>query len=398
MGFGVNKRGNFFYRNISVILFIILELLIISIDTVSRYFALLELKDLQQSSLYYVFRVVIFTFIFSSFLFDRISVGRNFNILHVFYLYFFVCLFSIFISALDIVDLFKASIYTFSFIFIFRFGILYGATNNKISPVVISILCTVIVIMLQFSNTYILKRNSVAIISNDAIFSLIVFVPFLFLLNNKKLMIAILLLMLIFAVFSQKRSAVISLSLSLIIAFFIYFINVSKAKMIIGTFLFLFLGFFIYKPLENSDYIIAITNRFNNGGSNGRNEILDNSLDQFYNSNILINYLFGFGYSATTKNNGIPIHNDFLEILYDFGILAFLIYCVIIILLGVKCVTWFKHRLKFMKYYLSYVVAYAMLVLLSFFNALVFSIYPTVLFLSLGLSYGYITIKLKNKI
>ncbi len=398
MGFGVNKRVSFVYRNVNVILFIILGLFIISIDTVNRYFALLELNDLQESRYYYIFRIIIFSFIFISIFFDKTNVSKKFHITYLFYLFILICSFSIFINSLNFVDLFKGIIYTFSFALIFRFALLYSTTNNNISPIITTIVCLIIVVMLQFLNTYVLQKNIIAIISNDAIFSLIVFAPFLFLLKNKKLVVFLLILMLMFTVFSQKRSAIISLSLSVIIAINIYFINVSKIKVIIGTFSFIILSFLIVRRIGESEYVSAIVNRFNNDGDNGRNTIIDNSLNQFYSSDNLIDFLFGFGYAATTKNNGIPIHNDFLEILYDFGIFAFLIYCLIIVHLGIKCVRWFKYRLKFMKFYLSYVVAYVMLVILSFFNSMFFSLYPTVLFFSLGLSYGYITFKLQNRI
>ena len=42
--------------------------------------------------------------------------------------------------------------------------------------------------------------------------------------------------------------------------------------------------------------------------------------------------MFGHGYrSAISVLNGVPAHNDFLEILYDFGIVPLVIYVIILI-------------------------------------------------------------------
>ena len=46
-------------------------------------------------------------------------------------------------------------------------------------------------------------------------------------------------------------------------------------------------------------------------------------------SSNIIQLLFGHGYNSVLADNplGFSAHNDFLEILYDFGVFAFLLYC-----------------------------------------------------------------------
>lgn len=385
MGFGVSKKLPFFYRNSTLIIFITLVLSIISIDTVNRYFSLLSIEDLQNSTIYGFARLVLFLFLLTSYFFD--GKKSNVQILKVLYFYGFFAIISIFINSSSILELLRSITFAGSLVLIFRYGILYGISTKNTSPIVISILFLVIVLLFQFFKVYLFQFSSIFIISNDAIFSLVVFVPFLFLLKNKKLMVVLIIMICLCTLFSQKRSVIIFVNLSVIIASFIYSVRASKIKLLAGG-VFVLLLFFFYSQKKSSFLSSAMT-RFENDGSNGRNSIRDRDLSQIYEGD-LINNLFGFGYEATLKRNGVPSHNDFIEIAYDFGLFSFLTYLAVIIMLGIKCIQWFKFRLLFMDYYLAFVVAYIILLGLSLFNSMIFSTYSMVLFLSLGMSYGRI--------
>lgn len=392
MGFGVDKNIPVFYRNRITILCVILVLLILSIDTVNRYFSLLSLDDLENSSIYTKLRIVLFLFLSLAYLFDRKS--YNSKILNLLYLYCLFSLVSIFIYSETMQELIKSVIQTFTFVLMFRYGVLFGSLNHNFSSTIFSILLLITIILYQFFEVYIFNSGSIFLISNDAIFSLIVFVPFLFFLKNRKLIMFFLLLICLFTLFSQKRSVIFFLNLSLIVAAFIYFIKYSKVKLSIISVIVILFGFSFFDSLKNAEFMSLAIHRFENDGDNGRDQISNQVLAQFYDGN-MINYLFGYGYSATVKHNGVPSHNDFLEIVYDFGIFSLICYCLVIVLLGIKCFVWFRYRLLFIDYYLSFVVAYIILLGLSLYNCMIFSVYTIVLFLSLGISYGYITNKMK---
>lgn len=388
MEFGVSKKKLFFNKNLTTILFITLVLFVISVDTVNRYFSLLSVEDLKNSTIYGVARLILFLFLLTAYIFDRKH--SNFRVLNVFYLYGFFSIISIFIFSPTILDLLRSITLACSLVLIFRYGILYGIWNKNIRPTILSMLFLVIVLLFQFFNVYLFQFSSIFIISNDAIFSLVVFVPFLFFLRNKKLMVVVILLICLCTLFSQKRSVIVFVNLSLIIAAFIYFIKIAKVKFLLGGVAILFL-FFSYSD-KKSDFLSLAIGRFENDGANGRTKIADKALSQIYDGD-LVNNLFGFGYEATVKRNGVPSHNDFIEIAYDFGLFSLVAYFAVIVMLGLSCIRWFKHRLLFMDYYLSFVVAYIILVGLSLFNSMIFSTYSMVLFLSLGISYGHITSK-----
>jgi O-antigen ligase len=152
--------------------------------------------------------------------------------------------------------------------------------------------------------------------------------------------------------------------------------------------------FFVFEAYKDTEVISLAVERFENEGDNGREKISEEVINQFLSSGT-INFLFGYGYTATVKLNRVPSHNDYLEIIYDFGIFAIIPYCALILLLILKCIKWFKYRLVFMEYYLCYLTSLIILVGLSLFNYMIFSVYSMVLFFSIGISYAYITSKIK---
>ena len=62
MGYGVSNI-NFFYRNWVVIIFFVSVVTLVSIDSVTRYFALLTLDELRESVIYGISRIFLFIFL-----------------------------------------------------------------------------------------------------------------------------------------------------------------------------------------------------------------------------------------------------------------------------------------------------------------------------------------------
>lgn len=395
MGFGVSKKSNFFYNNATAIVFIVGVLCVISIDTITRYFLLLNIEELQNSNIYSVLRVVLFAFLFAAYTADMKK--TNSKALNTLYLFSVLCIISFFINATDLSDLFKSFVFTFSFILIYRYGLLLGEMNGNPRPIIISILILVVILLAHYLSTYIVKFGTIAIISNDAIFSVVVFMPFIFLLRNKKMMLSIVLLVAVCTLLSQKRSAIFFVNLSVLVGVYLYYYKTARVKLIFSSFALLLLLFFYLQDLKNISFVESAINRFENSAGNGREEIVRGTLNSFYEADF-INLLFGYGYSATIKKNGIPSHNDFIEVMYDYGIIAVILYTLAFLFIASKCIRWFRQRHLFLDYYICYVVAFIMLTGFSLYNSMLFSVYNVVLFLALGLSHGSITSKLKQQL
>ena len=98
-----------------------------------------------------------------------------------------------------------------------------------------------------------------------------------------------------------------------------------------------------------SDAVIASRmSELGGEGVSGRTEIWVTVLDRIVNSNPLT-ILFGHGYNAVglLSNDHLGAHNDFLEVLYDFGFIAFIAYCALYVKLFKKTIKLIKNHSKY---------------------------------------------------
>lgn len=163
---------------------------------------------------------------------------------------------------------------------------------------------------------------------------IIILLPILFLIDNKYLKITLFLISVTIAISCMKRSIPIALAFgSLSYYFCVQYTNKKSIfKMVLGLIIIIsFMSFF----LLNYDFIdISVTlERFaslEDDGGSGRDVIFNKALGIFYNSDFLTQ-LFGQGYMAVIKRIGFSAHNDFIEILVDFGIIGLIFYLTFIL-------------------------------------------------------------------
>ena len=94
----------------------------------------------------------------------------------------------------------------------------------------------------------------------------------------------------------------------------------------------------------------VLVNRFaetSETGGNGRVDIYLNIWNQFKHSSIP-EQLFGHGYMAVKRiNYDILAHNDFLQLLYDGGLMGVLLYLIFwFFLIRIALLNWNKRKLK----------------------------------------------------
>lgn len=112
------------------------------------------------------------------------------------------------------------------------------------------------------------------------------------------------------------------------------FKNISSRSLIVGFIVLtgiVFATMKIYNEMQKDFQIVA--NRFSqmqDDGGSGRDKIYKKLLDEFELSGV-VNLSFGHGFSAVEEVLGLPAHNDFLEILYDFGLIPFMVYLLFIL-------------------------------------------------------------------
>lgn len=157
--------------------------------------------------------------------------------------------------------------------------------------------------------------------------------PFAFLTKNKWLKIALIASVSITVLLSLKSTTILGLVVSLVVSILVTGKLRNKTRgrglTILAILLIILTAFwpFISDTLLSKfgvDWGEKIASSTETGGS-GRYDIWKSTLDAQFNSSFT-QWLLGHGHNTVIKINGFSAHNDYLEILYDYGLLMFGIY------------------------------------------------------------------------
>ena len=95
----------------------------------------------------------------------------------------------------------------------------------------------------------------------------------------------------------------------------------------------------------------------------------------------MIEIFFGHGFDAVEANLGQSAHNEYLEILYDFGIIGFLIFFLIILLL-IKC-----YKQSFNRPVFAFALV-SMLVTMMFSHIIIYPTFSNSMMITIGVLIG----------
>lgn len=178
-----------------------------------------------------------------------------------------------------------------------------------------------------------LERDADNIVTNTA-YMFVSLIPFVFLFAKKRLLSAIvMLILLLFIIQGAKRGAVI-VGLFMFLIYAYYLVKSNKSGNALFKFAIPFLGICLlslclFEIYQSNEFLLNRMANLSEGGS-GRDVIYANLIYNWYQSGSVINYLFGHGFVASTKLSGTGhlAHNDWLEILVNFGIFGVAVYVV----------------------------------------------------------------------
>ncbi|MBQ2208865.1 MAG: O-antigen ligase family protein [Prevotella sp.] len=169
--------------------------------------------------------------------------------------------------------------------------------------------------------------------SSNGIYCLLTVIPWLMFLHNKKLVLLLLSVAFITTVFSNKRAAMLMV-LFIMLPSFQHVLNEVESKWVSRTIAFLFaLGFVFVAYLVGEEFVGGrLIERFNtieSTGGSGRLEIWTRVWKAF-GSLHWSEQLMGHGH-YTVRSLGVAsaAHNDFLDVLYDYGILGLILYVIL---------------------------------------------------------------------
>lgn len=251
----------------------------------------------------------------------------------------------------------------------------------------------------SFRTFALLSDNTLA--SVNLIYYVIVLIPWLFIIKSRWWKYLFFFLAVFLSIYSAKRTGIV-IVICLSLLFLFYFIKDNKKglwNLIIGAIISFVVGYFIVMWFFNigfSDYLIYRFDSIEDDRGSGRFDIYENVWNLLQNS-YWYEWLLGHGHNAVVRDNVIDgvclsAHNDFLEILYDYGVVAFVVYLIIHFLL-IKRVFLLKKMGSI--YSVPYTASYLIFLLLSMLSHLV--IYPTFL-IFLSSLWGFMEAKIKNNL
>lgn len=227
-----------------------------------------------------------------------------------------------------------------------------------------------------FSITYIKNVANGTYITLSAalntIYSMCLLLPLVITIPKKPLRLFLISLIIILTIVSHKGSLFIAIIGTLLIS---YLLNSKRKSLrIIGLPI---IGFMVYYGM---DFVIRHFTGFGlyynyilrdiDSGGNGRTIIYTNVLNAIHNSD-LISKLFGHGFNAVASasfNSGLGAHNDFLEILYDYGILGLILIIAVLYVLIKWMVILIKKDSGFKTIYTTFL--FEMVVMMSLSNSI----------------------------
>ncbi len=163
---------------------------------------------------------------------------------------------------------------------------------------------------------------------NNVAYTFVRLMPFVFLIKKRRILsFAIMLVMSFFVIQGAKRGAIISAALILFIFYYFQMRSVEKGNRLIGYLAALIgvvgLSIFVYQYFMENEFLINRMISLSEGQTSGRTLLYSRILDGWSGSHNLLNLLFGYGFAASIELTGINFaHNDWLELLSNFGLLG----------------------------------------------------------------------------
>ncbi|HHX69286.1 MAG TPA: hypothetical protein GX708_14720 [Gallicola sp.] len=167
---------------------------------------------------------------------------------------------------------------------------------------------------------------------NNAAYMFVNLIPFVFLIKKSKIISLLSMLILVFFIIQgSKRGAIITGSVGVLIYIYYQLRTIEKKHRVKGYFItaigIVVLGYFIYNFYLENEFLSYRIQSMLEGDSSQRDRIYFDIFKGWYNSSNILNLIFGFGFAGSQQlASGSFAHNDWLELLSNFGLIGVSIY------------------------------------------------------------------------
>ncbi len=173
-------------------------------------------------------------------------------------------------------------------------------------------------------------------IVNNIAYSFVSLIPLVFLIKkNRLLSVATIMVLMFFIIQGGKRGAVVVGALGVMMYIYYQMRTVNKKNKVRGYILIsivaVVIGYFAYDMFISNEFLISRMEQMVEGNVSGRDRIYANIFNGWLESDSFTNLLFGYGFAGSRLLSGTGnfAHNDWLELLSNFGLLGVSIYIVL---------------------------------------------------------------------
>lgn len=213
-----------------------------------------------------------------------------------------------------------------------------GELKSKHLIYLLFILIPVTISSFYFNRIQVLSELSyerIDIVNNIA-YNFVSLIPLVFLIKkNRLLSVSVMLVLIFFIIQGGKRGAIVVGALGLLMYIYYQMRIVNKKYKVRGYILIsivaVVIGYFAYDMFISNEYLISRMEQMVEGNVSGRDQIYANIFNGWLNSDSLPKLLFGYGFAGSRQLSGTGnfAHNDWLELLSNFGLLGVSIYIVL---------------------------------------------------------------------
>lgn len=210
------------------------------------------------------------------------------------------------------------------------------------------IVLTTVLFVFSFNYSHISRLIEFDLVGDNAVFYPLLMVPWIACISNMTKRWVMLALVALCAISALKRSGIIIISASAFLLYYGDFIHRQRLHLkTILMALFVIAGMFAIVEYK-ADSISDLGHRFDlikEDGGSGRDGIYEDVYNRYISSSIE-KQILGHGFDGVRRDSSyiVPVsaHNDFLEVLYDFGLIGFLLY----VLIHFSLIKWTIHLFR----------------------------------------------------
>ncbi len=199
------------------------------------------------------------------------------------------------------------------------------------------------------------EETDITNITNNSSVAMLMLLPMLFLMKNQIQKWFTLTVCLFFILASAKRGNIVAAVIPVVL--FVY--SMLKDSRRSGIKIILVLAFFVvgsimtYRWVVNNDYLMYRIEKTQEGNSSGRDVIYAGAWHAWYDSSNVVHQLLGLGFDGIVQLDATGhhhAHNDWLEVLVNYGLLGVVLYLAVFIsfFLQVRKIYSFELRMAFL--------------------------------------------------